>query len=40
MLELGGRITDWEGGRGWLESGDILAAPPAIHEVLLELAAE
>ncbi len=38
VLELGGRVTDWEGGRGWLESGDILAAPAAIHEVLLELA--
>ncbi|HKF19809.1 MAG TPA: inositol monophosphatase family protein [Candidatus Dormibacteraeota bacterium] len=39
VLELGGRVSDWSGGDGWLESGDILAAPPAIHEVLLELAA-
>jgi myo-inositol-1(or 4)-monophosphatase len=39
ILELGGRVTDWDGGPGWLESGDILAAPPAVHEVLLELAA-
>lgn len=39
LLELGGRVTDWSGGPGWLESGDILAAPPAVHEVLLELAA-
>ncbi len=38
VLELGGRVTDWDGGRGWLETGDILAAPAAIHEVLLELA--
>jgi myo-inositol-1(or 4)-monophosphatase len=39
VLELGGRVTDWSGGDGWLESGDILAAPAAVHEVLLELAA-
>jgi myo-inositol-1(or 4)-monophosphatase len=38
VLEVGGRVTDWEGGQGWLESGDILAAPPAVHEALLELA--
>jgi len=40
VLELGGRVTDWTGGERWLESGDILAAPPAVHEVLLELAAD
>ena len=39
VLELGGRVSDWSGGDGWLETGDILAAPAAIHEVLLELAA-
>lgn len=39
VLELGGRVSDWSGGDAWLESGDILAAPAAIHEVLLELAA-
>jgi myo-inositol-1(or 4)-monophosphatase len=39
VMELGGRVTDWTGGAGWLESGDILAAPPAVHEVMLELAA-
>jgi myo-inositol-1(or 4)-monophosphatase len=39
VLELGGRVTDWAGGDGWVESGDILAAPAAVHEVLLELAA-
>jgi len=38
VREVGGRVTDWEGGQGWLESGDILAAPPAVHEALLELA--
>src|SRR5262249_37296017 len=39
VLELGGRVTDWSGGDGWLESGDIMAAPAAVHEVLLALAA-
>jgi myo-inositol-1(or 4)-monophosphatase len=39
LLELGGRVTDWSGGPGWLESGDILAGPPAVHEALVELAA-
>jgi len=39
VLELGGRVTDWTGGDDWLDSGDILAAPAAVHEVLLELAA-
>jgi myo-inositol-1(or 4)-monophosphatase len=38
VLELGGRVTDWTGGPDWLESGDIMAAPAAVHEVLLELA--
>jgi len=38
VLELGGHVTDWSGGGGWLESGDILAAPAAVHEALLQLA--
>ncbi|HZV51726.1 MAG TPA: inositol monophosphatase family protein [Candidatus Dormibacteraeota bacterium] len=38
VLEVGGRVSDWQGTNGWLESGDILAAPPAVHDVLLELA--
>ena len=38
ILELGGRVSDWEGGPGWVEGGDILAGPAAVHEVLLELA--
>jgi myo-inositol-1(or 4)-monophosphatase len=37
--EAGGRVTDWSGGPDYL-SGDILAGPPAVHEVLLRLAAE
>ena len=40
MLEVGGRVTDWSGGDTWLESGNILAAAPAVHDVLLELAAK
>jgi myo-inositol-1(or 4)-monophosphatase len=40
VLEVGGRVTDWSGGPGWIESGDVLAAAPAVHEVLLELARE
>jgi myo-inositol-1(or 4)-monophosphatase len=38
VLEVGGVITDWRGQNGWIESGDILAGPPAIHEALLDLA--
>jgi myo-inositol-1(or 4)-monophosphatase len=40
VMEAGGRISDWSGGDGWLESGDIIAAAPAVHEALLELAAQ
>lgn len=39
VLELGGRVTDWDGGDGYLESGDVVAAAPGVHEALLELAA-
>lgn len=38
VLEVGGRVTDWSGGDTWIETGDILAAAPAVHEALLELA--
>ena len=40
VTESGGRVSDWAGGPGWLETGDILAGTPAVHEVLLELAAQ
>ncbi len=40
VLEVGGRVTDWSGGDSWIESGDILAAAPAVHEAMLELAAQ
>ena len=38
VLEVGGRVTDWSGGDSWAETGNILAASPAVHEALLELA--
>lgn len=38
VREVGGRVTDWSGGEKWLSTGDILAAAPAVHEALLELA--
>ena len=37
VLELGGRVTDWAGGDGWIETGDIIAAPASVHEALLEI---
>ncbi len=40
VTEVGGRVSDWSGGDGWLESGNILAGAPAVHGVLLQLAAE
>jgi myo-inositol-1(or 4)-monophosphatase len=40
VLEVGGRVTDWSGGDRWIETGDIMAGPPAVHEVLLQLAQE
>ncbi len=39
VIEVGGRVTDWSGGDTWIETGDILAAPEAVHASLLELAA-
>ena len=37
IQEAGGLVTDWEGGGEWL-GGDILAGPPAVHEILLDIA--
>ena len=37
VLEAGGRVTDWEGGQSWLETGNILAGSPPVHEALLEI---
>jgi myo-inositol-1(or 4)-monophosphatase len=39
VREAGGVVTDWEGNeQAFLRSGDILAAPPAVHAALLEIA--
>jgi myo-inositol-1(or 4)-monophosphatase len=40
VREAGGVVTDWSGDPGaWLTTGDILAAPPRVHERLLEITA-
>jgi myo-inositol-1(or 4)-monophosphatase len=40
VREAGGVVTDWHGDdRAWLDSGDIVAAPPEVHEHLLALIA-
>ena len=37
VREAGGVVTDWAGDPdSWLDSGDIVAAPPAIHEQILD----
>ena len=39
VREAGGVVTDWAGDDGaWLTTGDIVAAPPAVHARILELA--
>jgi myo-inositol-1(or 4)-monophosphatase len=40
VLEAGGRVTDWSGGGDWVETGNILAGSPAVHDALLELASK
>jgi len=38
VREAGGVVTDWAGdAHAWLHSGDIVAAPPAVHARILEL---
>ncbi len=37
VLEAGGVVTDWSGGDGWIDGGDILAGPPEIHAELLKI---
>ncbi len=40
VREAGGVVTDWEGDdRAWLESGDIVAGPPACTSSILEVIA-
>lgn len=36
VLEAGGFVSDFKGGTDFMESGNILAAPPAIHTWMLE----
>ena len=38
VREAGGVVTDWSGDdTAWLQSGDVVAAPPSVHERLLQL---
>jgi myo-inositol-1(or 4)-monophosphatase len=39
VLAVGGRVSDWEGGDTWIQTGNILAGPERVHAALLELAA-
>jgi myo-inositol-1(or 4)-monophosphatase len=40
VREAGGVVTDWHGDpKAWLTSGDIVAAPPAVHERILAIIA-
>jgi myo-inositol-1(or 4)-monophosphatase len=40
VREAGGVVTDWTGDPdAWLDTGDIVAAPPAVHARLLEITA-
>jgi myo-inositol-1(or 4)-monophosphatase len=38
VLAAGGVVTDWEGGDAYTVTGDIIAGPAGVHEVLLALA--
>ncbi|HSM93664.1 MAG TPA: inositol monophosphatase family protein [Anaeromyxobacteraceae bacterium] len=38
VREAGGLVTDLEGGDRMLETGDVVAAPPALHPLLVEVA--
>ena len=41
VREAGGVVTDWVGDAdAWLDSGNILAGPPAVHARLLEITRE
>ncbi|MBF0424162.1 MAG: inositol monophosphatase [Magnetococcales bacterium] len=35
VTEAGGLVTDFAGGQGFLLSGNVIAAPPAIHRLML-----
>lgn len=36
VTEAGGKISDFSGGGRWLERGNIVGAPPGVHEGLIE----
>ncbi len=39
IAEAGGVVTDWAGDPdAWFRTGDVLAGPPAVHRMLLDLA--
>jgi myo-inositol-1(or 4)-monophosphatase len=39
VREAGGIVTNWDGDpESWLNSGNILAGPPAVHAVLSRIA--
>jgi myo-inositol-1(or 4)-monophosphatase len=40
VLEVGGRVSDWSGEGSWIETGNIMAGSPPVHERLLQLAAQ
>ena len=35
VQEAGGRLSDWQGGGTWFESGDIVVAAPGVHGELV-----
>lgn len=37
VAEAGGRVSDFSGGDRWLERGNIVGAPPGVHEELLAM---
>ena len=39
VTEAGGRVSDFSGGDRWLERGNIIGAPPGVHDDLLKLIA-
>jgi len=41
VREAGGVVTDWHGdARAWLESGDVVAGPPDLHDEVLRVIAD
>ena len=37
VTEAGGRVSDFSGGNRWLERGNIVGAPPAVHDELIAM---